>query len=168
MPAFLVPLHEFNTCHNPEGAEGGQFCSKAGSGAAGYAAVKQRILALAGAVTARMAVLPEIAAVQPDATGPNFKVGGRTFDPLALYVDNHNRAYLNATRLADLTDAQIRGVVTHEVTHYLVYKFEDDVRAGLTAEMIAEDGHSAYAKSYWARYEQAKTEAASSCQPGGT
>jgi len=30
MPAFLVPLHEFNPCHNPEGPGGGQFCSTAG------------------------------------------------------------------------------------------------------------------------------------------
>jgi hypothetical protein len=27
MPAFLIPLHEFNACHTPEGPEGGQFCS---------------------------------------------------------------------------------------------------------------------------------------------
>ena len=27
MPAFLVPLHEYNKCHNPEGKGGGQFCS---------------------------------------------------------------------------------------------------------------------------------------------
>lgn len=33
MPAFLVPLHEFNFCHLPGGTpEGGQFCSKAGAG----------------------------------------------------------------------------------------------------------------------------------------
>jgi hypothetical protein len=30
MPCFLVPIHEFNTCHNPEGEGGGQFCSTAG------------------------------------------------------------------------------------------------------------------------------------------
>jgi hypothetical protein len=29
MPAFLVPLHEFNKCHNPEGPGGGQFCADA-------------------------------------------------------------------------------------------------------------------------------------------
>lgn len=28
MPVFLVPLHESNDCHNPEGPAGGQFCSK--------------------------------------------------------------------------------------------------------------------------------------------
>jgi hypothetical protein len=27
MPAFLVPLHEFNPCHTPGGPGGGQFCS---------------------------------------------------------------------------------------------------------------------------------------------
>jgi len=27
MPAFTVPLHEHNDCHNPAGAGGGQFCS---------------------------------------------------------------------------------------------------------------------------------------------
>jgi hypothetical protein len=27
MPAFLVPLYEFNPCHNPSGGAGGQFCS---------------------------------------------------------------------------------------------------------------------------------------------
>lgn len=31
MPCFLVPLHEFNPCHNPEGTAGGQFCSTRGS-----------------------------------------------------------------------------------------------------------------------------------------
>jgi hypothetical protein len=31
MPAFLVPLHEFNPCHNPDGAGGGQFCSSINS-----------------------------------------------------------------------------------------------------------------------------------------
>jgi len=27
MLSFLVPMHEYNQCHNPEGAGGGQFCS---------------------------------------------------------------------------------------------------------------------------------------------
>ena len=27
MPCFLVPLYEYNHCHNPDGAGGGQFCS---------------------------------------------------------------------------------------------------------------------------------------------
>jgi hypothetical protein len=35
VPVFLVPLHEFNTCHNPTGAGGGQFCSADGGGGGG-------------------------------------------------------------------------------------------------------------------------------------
>jgi hypothetical protein len=31
MPTFLIPLHEFNPCHSPSGADGGQFCSQRGS-----------------------------------------------------------------------------------------------------------------------------------------
>ena len=31
MPCFLVPIHEFNKCHNPEGEGGGRFCSTAGA-----------------------------------------------------------------------------------------------------------------------------------------
>jgi hypothetical protein len=34
MPIFIAPLHEFNTCHNPEGPGGGQFCSTKGGAAA--------------------------------------------------------------------------------------------------------------------------------------
>lgn len=33
MPTFLIPLHEFNTCHTPSGADGGQFCSGPDRGA---------------------------------------------------------------------------------------------------------------------------------------
>lgn len=33
MPVLLVPLHEYNPCHNPEGPGGGQFCA----GPDGYA-----------------------------------------------------------------------------------------------------------------------------------
>jgi hypothetical protein len=33
MPCFLIPLHEYNKCHDPGGTpEGGQFCSTPGSG----------------------------------------------------------------------------------------------------------------------------------------
>lgn len=31
MPSFLIPLHEFNQCHNPSGEDGGQFCSAPGA-----------------------------------------------------------------------------------------------------------------------------------------
>jgi DNA topoisomerase-1 len=32
MPTFLIPLHEFNFCHLPEGPSGGQFCAAGGAG----------------------------------------------------------------------------------------------------------------------------------------
>jgi len=41
VPAFLVPLHEFNQCHNPSGSAGGQFCSTP-TGASSAAAAAKR------------------------------------------------------------------------------------------------------------------------------
>jgi hypothetical protein len=32
MPTLLVPIHEYNKCHNPDGPAGGQFCSTEGGG----------------------------------------------------------------------------------------------------------------------------------------
>jgi N-acetylglutamate synthase-like GNAT family acetyltransferase len=34
VPAYLVPIHEYNDCHNPDGPAGGQFCSGPGAGRA--------------------------------------------------------------------------------------------------------------------------------------
>lgn len=67
MPTFLVPLHEFNKCHNPEGNGGGQFCSGEGEGdviAQVMRAFEQRQAAKAAATAA------------DDAKGYTIKPGG--------------------------------------------------------------------------------------------
>jgi len=46
MPAFLVPLHEYNHCHNPDGAAGGQFCSEPGAGSVSAKKAKGKIVTL--------------------------------------------------------------------------------------------------------------------------
>lgn len=40
MPTRIVPLNEYNTCHTPSGAQGGQFCSTSGGASGGTSAAK--------------------------------------------------------------------------------------------------------------------------------
>jgi hypothetical protein len=44
VPCFLVPLHEYNRCHNPEGPGGGRFCSMSQSLATAHPPHTQRLL----------------------------------------------------------------------------------------------------------------------------